>query len=156
MKPSVVRATALWLSLVFGARGADVSSIGNWTETIDRNDLVAGAGSNLNSQYESISGTTTIDIANTGGGSWRILVRRSDGTWHGNLTLYIRRSSDGSGAGSILGGGAYVQISTLDTELFTGSGDRTNVALQFKLTGMSKDISPNTYSSGIIFTVASQ
>lgn len=146
----------LLLALTLCTRAADVSSLGNWTELIDAQDLTAGAGSNVTNQYESFSGSTTLDIANTTGGSWRILARRSDGTWHGSFSLSLRRTSDGSGSGSILGGASYVQLSTLDTEIFTGTGDRTGIAVQFKLTGMSKDISPNTYSAGIIFTVVSQ
>lgn len=142
------------LSLAIAAPGADVSSVGSWTETIDANDLIAGAGSNVTSQYESASGASTLDIVNTSGNSWRILARRAGGNWHGSLTLLVRRTSDGSGSGSIFGGASYVQLSTLDTEIFTGTGDRSGIAVQFKLTGMSKDISPDTYSSGIIFTIA--
>lgn len=155
MKRRFIRGLSLLLSLAIAAPGADVSSVGNWTETIDASDLIAGAGSNVTSQYESVTGSTTLDIVNTAGGSWRIVARRSDGTWHGNLTLFVRRTSDGSGSGSVLSGASYVQLSTLDTEIFTGTGDRTNIAVQLKLTGMSKDVSPNTYSSGIIFTVTS-
>jgi len=156
VKRRVIRGLSLLLSLAIAALGADVSSVGDWTETIDANDLIAGAGSNVASQYESVSGMTTLDIANTAGGSWRILARRSDGTWHGSLVLFVRRTSDGSGSGSVLGGASYVQLSTLDTEIFSGTADRSSIAVQFKLTGMSKDISPNTYSSGIIFTIAPQ
>lgn len=153
MRMSALHAWYLTLALAIATPGADVSSVGNWTEIIDANDLIAGAGSNVTSQYESVTGSTTLDIVNTTGGSWRIAARRSDGTWHGNFTLSVRRTSDGNGSGSILGGASYVQISTLDTDIFTGTGDRTSIAVQFKLTGMSKDISPNTYSSGIIFTI---
>jgi hypothetical protein len=156
MKSRVIRGLGLLLSLAIAAPGADVSSVGNWTETIDANDLIAGAGSNVTSQYESVTGSTTHDIVNTAGGSWRIVARRADSTWHGNLILFVRRTSDGSGPGSILGGTSYVQLSALDTEIFTGTGDRSIIAVQFKLTGMSKDISPNTYSSGIIFTITAQ
>lgn len=156
VKGNIVRGIGLLLTLAIAAPGADISSLGNWTETIDAADLIAGAGSDVTSEYESISGSTTLDIMNTAGSSWRILVRRSDGTWHGNLTLFVRRTSDGSGSGAILGGASYMQLSTLDAELFTGTGDRSSIAVQYKLTGMSKDISPDIYNSGIIFTVASQ
>lgn len=153
VKGRIVRGLGLLLSLAITAPGADVSSIGNWTETIDANDLVAGAGSNVTSQYESITGSTTLDITNTAGGSWRIVARRSNGTWHGSFTLSLQRTSDGSGSGSIQGGASYVQLSTLDTEIFTGTGDRSGIAIQVKLTGMSTNVSPNTYSSGVIFTI---
>lgn len=156
VKGNFVRGLSLLLALAIAAPGADVSSMGNWTELINSSDLTAGAGSNLASQYESISGSTTIDIVNTAGSSWRIFARRSGGTWHDSFSLSLRRTSDGSGSGAILGGASHVQLSTLDTEIFTGTGDRNGIAVQFKLTGMSTDIAPNIYSSGIIFTVASQ
>ncbi len=142
--------------LAIAAPGADVSSIGSWTESIDSGDLVAGAGSNLVSQYESVSGTTTLDVSNTAGGAWRVLARRSSGTWHGSFRLSIRRSSDGSGSGSVQGGTTYMELGTLDTEIFTGGGERNGIALQLKLTGMSTSVPPDTYSSGIIFTVVPQ
>ena len=133
--------------------GADVSSSGNWTEMIDASDLVAGAGSDVTSQYESGSGAATLTISNTAGASWRILARRSDSTWHGDFVLAVRRTSDGSGSGAVIGGSSYTQLSTLDTEIFSGSGDRSNIAVQYKLTGMSKIVSPNLYSSGITFVL---
>lgn len=149
----VIRGVSLLLSLAIVASGADVSSVGNWSETIDASDLIAGAGSNVTSQYESVTGSTTLDIINTAGGSWRIVARRADSTWDVNLSLFVRRTSDGSGPGAILSGTSYVQLSALDTEMFTGTGDRGTVAVRFKLTGVSKDLSPNIYSTGIIFTI---
>ena len=141
------------LAFAIAAPAADVSSIGNWTETVDASDLIAGAGSNVTSQYESVSGSTILAIVNTAGGSWRVLARCSADVWHDNLTLSLRRTSDGSGSGTILGGSGYVQLSSLDTEIFSGIGDRSSVAVQFRLTGMSKDIFPNTYNSGITFII---
>ncbi len=125
-------------------------------KTIGPGDLVAGAGTDLAAQYESASGATSLDIANTAGSAWRVLARRSSGTWNGAFRLSVRRSSDGSGSGSIRGGASYVELSNVDTEIFTGVGNRSGVALQLKLNGMSKNVSPDTYSSGIIFTVVTQ
>lgn len=138
------------------ALGADVSSTGSWTKTVGAGDLIAGAGSDLRSQYESVSGTTSLDITNTAGGAWRIYARRASGTWDGALRLSMRRSSDGSGSGSIQGGSSYVELSNLDTEVFAGAGNRSGIALQLRLSGMSKSVSPDTYSAGIIFTVVTQ
>ncbi len=133
-----------------------MSAIGSWTKIVGSGDLIAGAGSDLAAQYESVSGTTSLDITNAAGGAWRIFARRASGTWDPAFRLSIRRTSDGSGSGSVQGGASYVELSTLDTEILTGVGDRSGIALQLKLSGMSRKVSPNTYSSGIIFTVVAQ
>jgi hypothetical protein len=140
--------------LLFAAvpRAADLSSMGDWSETINATNLIAGAGSDLTSQYESTTGTTTLTISSVPG-SWHVKVRRSDATWHLNFTLWVKRTSDGSGSGAISGGTSYVEASSMDTEIFSGSGERSNITLQYKLTGMSKNVSPSNYSASAIFTV---
>jgi hypothetical protein len=153
---TLLRGLVLLLTMPLAMWGADVSSSGNWTETIDAGDLVAGAGSNVVGQHDSSSGVATLTISNTAGASWRILARRSDGTWHDSFALFVRRTSDGSGSGAVTGGGSYVELSTLDTELFAGSGDRSNMAVQYRLTGISKAVAPDLYSSGVIFTLQLQ
>lgn len=141
-----------WCLVVGAPEAADIVSTGDWTEMIDASDLTAGAGSDLISQYTSATSSTTLTISNTSGSSWRVLARRSDTIWNNGFTLWAKRTSDGAGSGSISGGTVYVELTTLDVEICSGTGDRSNIGLQFKLTGMSKDVSPNTYNSTVIFT----
>jgi len=134
------------------AQGADITTLGSWTETITAANLVAGAGSDLQSSYESTSGTTTVSVHGPPG-NWTVLARRGAGSWHSNVTLYIKRTSDGVGTGTISGGEAYVELTGSDTAIFTCTNQRISVAMQYKLTGVSCDITPSTYSAPIIFTV---
>lgn len=136
----------------------DISAAGGWSETIDENDLQSGAGSDLTDIYESVTGATTASISNCAGDSdnWRVDVRRSDGNWHGDYVLYVQRTSEGTGTGSISGGDAYIEVTTTDIEFFSGAGNRDNIELQYKLTGMSINASPNTYNTTIIFTIADE
>lgn len=143
----------VFLGLAATAAAADLTSSGDWTETVDSSDLVAGAGTDLVGQYQSVEGNTTLNVATTAGGNWRITARRADNTWHNQFTLWIKRSSDGAGSGTIIGGSTFIEVTGLDTELCSGQADRSNVGLQFKLTGMSVGVSPALYSTGIIFTV---
>lgn len=153
MKATVLH-RLLFLALAPAATwSADVSSSGNWIKTIGASDLIAGAGSDLISQHDSDSGVATLAISNTGGASWRLFARRSDGAWHERFELFVRRTSDGTGSGAVAGGGSYVALSTLDAEFFSGSGDRANIAVQYRLTGMSKAVAPDLYGSGVIFTL---
>ena len=133
----------------------DISATGGWIETIDASDLISGAGSDLIDAYESISDATSIDISNTANknDNWRVDVRRSDGTWHGDFTIYARRTSDGNGQGSVSGGLSYTVITTTDTQFFSGAGNLANIDVQYQLTGMSVSVSPTIYSTSVVFTV---
>ena len=146
----------IFILLVFTrAEAIDITTTGSWSRTIDTSDLASGAGSDLAGSYESAVNATVLTILNTTGNTdnWRADVRRSDSTWHGNFILYIQRTSDGTGGGSISGGLSYTVIGTTDSQFFSGAGDRSSVNLQYKLTGMSVSIPPNAYSTTVVFTV---
>jgi hypothetical protein len=139
------------------AEAIDLSATGGWSETVDETDLVSGAGSDLVDTYESATDATTMTISNCTGDTdnWRLDVRRIDeGGWHGDFTLFVKRTSDGEGNGSISGGLSYIEITTTDAQLFSGAGDRSNISIQYKLTGMSITVLPDTYSKTVVFTVA--
>jgi hypothetical protein len=141
------------LALTGLAHGADLTSRGDWVESITAANLVSGAGSDLQSQFESVAGVTTLTIS-TAPGAWTLRVRLGGSGGHGDVTVYVKRTSAGSGSGSISGGTAYMALTGSDAELFSGTENRGNVSLQFKLTGLSRTVSPATYLSSIIFTVA--
>lgn len=149
---SVFRSAVLAIGLAVAANAADIVSSGDWYETITAANLSAGAGSDLVAQIESVSGVTTLTISNAPG-AWSLVARRSSTTWHADLAVSVKRVSDGSGSGSIAGGAAYVELTGSDIEIFTGTEDRSDISLQLKLTGLSKDVAPDTYASSIIFTV---
>jgi hypothetical protein len=138
------------------AEALDLSTTGGWTETINELDLVSGAGSDLIDTYESATDATSMTISSCTGDTdnWQLLVRRIDHAgWYGDFTLYVKRTSEGEGTGSISGGLSYIEITTTDTQLFSGAGDRSNISIQYKLTGMSINVLPDTYSETITFTV---
>jgi len=146
------RAVLALLASFSASPAADLISSGDWAETINASKLVSGAGSNLQSQLQSLAGVTTLTISNVSG-AWTLRARRSGGSWHGDVTLFVKRTSAGSGSGSVSGGDAFVELTGSDVEIFSGSDARSNVALQFKLTGLSVGISPANYLSSVIFTV---
>ncbi len=131
-----------------------ISGTGAWTLTIGPDDLTGGAGSDLNGAYESAADAYSITISGTAGPSdnWRVDVKKSDGTWNGNLVLWARRTSSGTG-GSVSGGQAYQQIGNTSAAFFSGSGDVSGIAVQLKLTGVSITIPPGTYTSTVYYTV---
>jgi len=132
----------------------DIDSVGSWTETINSADLMAGAGSDLNGTYTSNSNQAVIQIYNTPDWNepWKVDVRRTDTNWHGSFTLNTRRTTSGSGIGFISGGTTYRAITTTNALFFWGEYDRSNVNIQFQLTGMSIAIPAATYTTTVVFT----
>ena len=132
-----------------------VSVVGSWAETVDSLDLQAGAGSDLIDTYVSSSTAVTIDISGTtgSGDSWRLDVSKTDTTWDADLLLDVQRTTSGTGPGSIANGSSYQNVTGTAQSFFSGSGDRSDVKIQLRLRGMSVQVSPNTYSTTVFYTV---
>ncbi|MBI2298714.1 MAG: hypothetical protein HYU66_07150 [Armatimonadetes bacterium] len=151
-------AAGLVLLLAFARAGSaqiSITSTGGWTRVVTAADLQAGAGSDLNGTYESATNAVILAISNTtgNGDAWRVDARRTDTTWHASFTLYLKRTNNGGGGGSISGGTAYQAVNAVDNSFFSGTGDRSNVRVQFEITGVSIQIPPNAYSTTVTFTV---
>ena len=155
LRPSHALLPLLLLLPSPGRAVPDITVSGSWTETVNASDLLAGAGSDLNGTYTSNSNQASINIYNTPGynEAWRVDVRRSDTSWPGGFTLNTRRTSSGSGIGFITGGTTYRAVGTSNAYFFNGDYDRSNVAIQFQVTGMSVQVPPATYSTTVVFTV---
>jgi len=144
--------------LFFAAQTAhaviSITVTGSWVETIDKNDLVAGAGSDLQSAYTSVSGQVSIDISGTGGASdaWRVDIKKVDSNWNSSLYPYVMRTSAGTG-GSVSGGVSYQEVTDINASFFSGSGDVTGINVQLRMTGASVQITPASYSTVLYYTV---
>lgn len=161
MKIKTATITLIFLSLIIPldeSFGMSVGCDGSWSKTITASNLTSGAGSNLTSTYESSTSQANIDISFTLGvlDRWRVDVHKVDGTWHGDVHLYIRRSSDGwtdLGLGTISGGSSYIEVTGVSQTFFSGSGNRYDADVQLKLTGISLSIPPGTYSTTVYITL---
>jgi hypothetical protein len=145
----------LFLSpLVAGA--IDIFVTGDWTNlAITANDLTAGAGSNLTPEYQSTIDQVTIDILNTTGNSdsWRVDVKRTDSTWNSIPVLAVKRYDAGSGGGSISGGLGFQTVGMTDMAFFSGTGNRTGIHVQLRISNISVSLSPGNFSTTISYTV---
>jgi hypothetical protein len=131
-----------------------ITVTGDWSEIIDSGDLQGGAGSNLKSSYESVDGAISIDIAETGG-DWWVNVKKIDTKWHSNLHLYVQRTTDGTGLGSIAGDlKVYQEVTNSDQGFFSGSLDRSGINIQLKLIGVSIQVPPDSYETTVWYTVS--
>ena len=129
-----------------------ITVTGNWAETIDASDLQAGPGSDLFGTYESASNVGVIDISSTAG-NWALNVGKANTNWHANFHLYVKRTSNGSGSGTITGGTAYQEITDSDLPFFNGSDDRSGINVQLKLDGVAIQVPPDTYTTTVWYTV---
>lgn len=156
MKNTVRHIVLLLLFLLIFTGGicwaADIKSIGSWSETIDSLDLQAGPGSDLIGTYESASNQIKINVESTNE-YWRVDVRKSDTNWHSNFQLSVRRTSDGTGNSPVSGGTSYQEITDIDQSFFNGHRQRTDIDVQLKLTGISIQIPPDTYTTTVNYTV---
>ncbi len=152
----LVLLTILSLGTPSKAQAIDITATGDWTSlVIGAANLIGGAGTDLQSTYESAADQTSITVSNctSPDDAWRVDVRRTDGTWDTGVTLSVRRTGDGTGTGSISGGSTYQAVGTIDVTFFTGSGDRTALPISYQLSGVSVQVPPNLYSTTVTFTV---
>jgi hypothetical protein len=136
---------------IYAAVGIKLTGV--WFETIDASDLQAGAGSNLIDTYESLSDQTSIEIIGAAGKNWRVDVKKTDTNWHSNFELSVRRTSDGTGPGTISGGTSYQEVTDTDKTFFDGSESRIDIYEQLKLSGVSVQVPWDTYVTTIYYTV---
>jgi len=155
-KKKAVTNTLLAVSAVFLCSGGlcwaiSITATGSWSETIG--SPPPAAGSDLPNTCESASNAISINITTTSG-NWGLTVKKIDSKWHANLHLWVKRTSDGSGSGSISGGSSYQEATDIDNAFFNGNGDRNNVTIQLQLTGVSIQVPPDTYTTTVYYTVS--
>ena len=155
-KPIVARLALLGVVLCASrCLAIDITVTGDWLFTSSAGDLVAGAGTDLPNAYESDMAQAALTVSNTTGDTdnWRIDVRRSDTNWLAGLALFVRRTGDAVGGGSISGGISYLEVTSSDSAFISGSGDRVGIDVQLKVSGTSISIAPDTYSTLIVYKV---
>ncbi len=157
-KKKAVTCTLLAVSAVFVCSGGlcwaiSISATGSWSETIG--SPPPAAGSDLPNTCESTTNVISINITATSD-NWGLTVKKINSKWHDNLHLWVKRTSDGSGSGSISGGSSYIEATDIDNDFFNGNDDRSGINIQLKLTGISIQVPPDTYTATVYYTVSDQ
>ncbi|MFC0184353.1 hypothetical protein SAMN04515674_102126 [Pseudarcicella hirudinis] len=123
------------------------------------------AGNNYSSNVTSASNQTLVTVSSTAFLglllSWKVMVTKQDVSWNSNLTVWIRKTGDGTSLlGSITPSGtsSYIQLSTTQQELFRGTNvltslNRNNVPIQYEIRGLSVTIPAANYSANVIYTL---
>ncbi|NWG10092.1 MAG: hypothetical protein HXX80_07320 [Nitrososphaerales archaeon] len=141
----------LTIPLHLSAENLKISASGSWLLSIDQSNLISGGRSNLQSTYQSPPDATLIDIKANKKSSWAVYVRRIP--LPNNLTIDVRRTSDGRGQGTIEGGENFIPLGEGYTMLFRGRGERKDITVQYRIRGVSISISPGLRDLQIIYTV---
>src|SRR6056297_2197053 len=124
---------------------------GGWWPSIDAADLEGGAGSDYEGTMESAREQTLLHVRGTEGQVWRLEVRRFGDLGRAlpeAVELDIRVTSLGNGDGEVTvvagdgglnrrGESEYVPVSENYSGLLRGRGERSDIALQMRVRGVS-------------------
>jgi hypothetical protein len=155
MNKRLVTGFLLFFLFISSLPSITLKANGKWTLKLDWHDIPDGAGSMYDSTHESDQNEVRLTISKTVStdSQWRLDVKRIDYSWNPALRIYIKRTSDGSGDGTIQNGLTYMEITEMDQYFFEGTGDRKQIDIQFKVEGLTIDIPPNDYTTEIYYTV---
>lgn len=128
---------------------------GSWSRVIDAGDLAGAAGSDLVPTFDSMPTAVSLGVTGTTGpaDTWEIQVSRTDVSWDSQLHLSVMRTSAGTGPGTMAGGLAFLEILPLEQSFLTGSGDRSSIQVQVRLSGVSVLVAQGSYAVTVNFTL---
>ena len=145
----------LVLSCVTGSYGLSFTVAGSWSLVIGSSDLSGGPGGDLVPEFVSAADALVFEV--TGAvdqfEAWYVDIQRIDISWDPALHIELQRTSNGSGIGTISGGTGFLEAEAASRRLFQGTGDRSSVLIQLKLSGVSVTVGADTYSTQIVFTL---
>lgn len=132
----------------------DLTATGNLAAGAIPAAALVAAGTRPVGTYEYPS-STGLDVTLTKNkrDNWSIEVRHSTTSWPPAVKLWVKRSSNGIGAGTLSGGEIYQEVTASNRTLCSGAGDRSGISLAFQLTGLSLLDPPGSYHSSALFTV---
>lgn len=153
----------LFISSSMFGQGIDITATGGWMNNISPSDI-SEAGNDYPTAYTSNVNQTLLTIIPKNYNKLiYVYVTRSDIAWHNNLTLKIRRTSNGTNNNNTINGGLIYQTITNAqppssapspvTPLFICEGPFINLAIQYEITGISVLLPVQSYATTIIFTV---
>ena len=138
---------------------ATITARGNWRKRVRANQITE-AGNDFPNTYESSTTKGRIRVRKTPTSElfpWRVDVRGDIVTWDNRLTMYARRTDNGTAitpGATITGGTVYQQITNTDQSFFSGTGSIRNIHIQYKITGVSVVIPAGVwYEKTVVYTV---
>ena len=127
-----------------------ISVSGSYTETIDSTDLI---NFYLPTTYTSALNAVIVDIDAANNEKWLVSVYKSDTNWDTSLHLSIRRTGSGTGSGKVIGGDSFQEVTSVSQSFMNGQKALSNIPVQVQISGVSYQISPDTYGTTITYTI---
>lgn len=131
-----------------------ISVTGNWSPSVTT--LTTAGAEYSSSNITSLANQSNVTINATGSQSWIVKVSKIDSDWNPSLTLWIRKTGDGAGNGSIspIGATTFTQLTAIDQEIFRGTRKRdTPVPIEYEIRGVSVLVPAKAYSTTIMYTI---
>ena len=138
-----------------GVEAAEVRVLGLCAGTVGPKGLLASWRTQKPTTYRSARDQVLLTVCNTANpeSAWRIDIRRDDLDWPKGVKLRVRRTGDGMGDGLVAGGRGYTPVGASYRTLCTGTGDRTNIPLQFEFIGVRWGIPVGTHATTVTYTI---
>lgn len=139
-----------------------LSQTSTWREDVDAGDLSIPdeAGADLNSTLETSANYNQLDILNMADSQgWKITVSKQDINWPAAFLPFVQRTGNGfpcatcPGVNQFSSVSGYLQITNLEQDFIFGTGEVTDINLQFKIEGLSLTVDAQNYSTEVIFTI---
>jgi len=121
--------------------------------------MLTEAGQNYPHAISSTSSQSLVNITGVNPlPSWTVLVHKQDLFWHGSLSVWVRKTGDGScsGSGCVLspsGTSPYIQLQNTTQTFFSGARNHNDISIQYEIRGLSVLIPVNDYSTSVIYTL---
>ena len=109
-------------------------------------------------ELRSDPGSILLHVINDAGRKeqWKVEVRLQGAPLPGGSVLSVRRTGKGQGFGWIDEGLSFIPVGERPVILCSGTGDRMQIPLQVKFSGINPSIPSGELRSGILFTVVTQ
>ena len=144
------------LTFSFSLYAQKISVRGNWNMTLNAANI-GKAGLDYKSSYVSKKQQATISISPIPN-SWynkqfmplKVYVEKEDYNWHPNIVLEIKVVSRKHGNSS---GTRFQEITNHPNFFFQTVGEKKNIPIQYRVSGLSVTLPVDSYTTEIIYTV---
>lgn len=150
----------LFLLLALQSKAQNMNVTGNWNLALSTSQITE-AGNDYDQNIESSASQSFLthslggSIINQLFTNWQVYVQRIDTNWNPNLKIDVRRTGVGSYTifASLNGGTVYQEINSSTSLFYIGSGNFSNIPVQYRLRGMSVTMPVGVHSTTLLYTL---
>lgn len=130
-----------------------------WSVTIPASTITE-AGLNYTTDATSSTSQSLMTVTGNTQTNPKVYVQKTDISWNSNLTLWLKRTGNGTGllAFTIAGGTTFQQITNSPLyffDLFTLFGTSVNdIPIQYEIKGLSVLIPAQSYTTTLLYTIS--